>query len=56
MLAVLEDPGNAQARTIAKTLGKDFSNTHKRLSSLRAEGRIKKEVIEGKTFFYLPEK
>ncbi len=34
--------------------GKDFQNTHKRLIRLWTAGKIKKEEIEGKTFYFLP--
>ena len=54
ILAVLGDLGKAQSHTIAKTLGKDFSNTHKRLATLWTAGKIKKEIIEEKTFYFLP--
>ena len=55
VLAVLADLGKAQAHTISKTLGKDYSNTHKILAALWTAGKIKKEVIEGKTFYFLPQ-
>jgi hypothetical protein len=52
VLAVLADLGKAQAHTISKTLGKDYSNTHKIIASLWIAGKVKKEMIEGKTFYY----
>jgi predicted HTH transcriptional regulator len=54
ILAVLGDLGKAQVHSIAKALGKDYSNMHKRISTLWTAGKIKKEVIEGKTFYFLP--
>ena len=54
ILAALEDLGKSQAHTIARTLGKDYSNTHKVLSSLWTSGKIKKDQIEGKSFYFLP--
>jgi hypothetical protein len=55
ILAALEDLGKAQAHTIAKTLGKNYSNTHKIIAAMWTAGKIKKELYEGKTFFYLPQ-
>ena len=54
ILDVLADLGKAQSRSIAKTLGKDYSNTHKRIAALWTAGKIKKEIIEGSTFYFLP--
>ena len=55
ILSALEDLGKVPAHTIAKSLGKDYSNTHKVLSSLWTAGKIKKEIIEGKSIYFLPE-
>jgi DNA-binding MarR family transcriptional regulator len=55
ILDLLAETGKAQAVSIAKTLGKDYSNTHKLLASLWTAGKIKKEMIEGKTFYFLPQ-
>jgi len=54
ILEVLGELGRAQIHTIAKTLDKDYLNTHKRLSTLWTAGKVKKEVIEGKSFHFLP--
>ncbi len=54
ILTALTDLGKAQAHTIARTLGKDYSNTHKLIAALWTAGKVKKEVIEGKTFYFLP--
>jgi hypothetical protein len=35
-------------------VGKDYANTHKIIVSLWTAGKIKKEVIEWKTFYFLP--
>ena len=55
ILDALADLGKVQAHTIAKTLGKDYSNTHKLIAALWTTGKIKKEAIEGKTFYFLPQ-
>jgi hypothetical protein len=55
ILDALADLGKVQAHTIAKNLGKDYANARKRVAALWTAGRIKKDVIEGKTYYYLPE-
>jgi hypothetical protein len=54
ILEVLSNLAKAQSYSIAKTLGKDYSNTHKRLSTLWTAGKIKKGIVEGRTFYFLP--
>jgi hypothetical protein len=54
ILAVLEEMGKAQAHTIAKTIGKDYANTRKRVAALWAAGKIEKIVVEEKSFYFLP--
>ncbi len=53
IMAVLEEIGKAPIGTIAKTLGKDFSNTRRSLIALWTKGKVKKEMIENKAFYYL---
>jgi hypothetical protein len=53
ILAALEDLGKAQPHTIAKTIGKDYANTRKRVAALWTAGKIKKIVVEGKTYYFL---
>jgi len=42
--------------TISKTIGKDFSNTRRRLPGLWTGGKIRQEDIENKTDCFLPRK
>lgn len=51
ILAALEELGKAQVGTIAKTVGADYGNTHRKLSALWTAGEIRKETIEGKTYY-----
>jgi hypothetical protein len=53
IMAVLEEIGKAPIGTIARTLGKDFSNTRRSLMALWTKGKIKKEMIENKAFYFL---
>jgi hypothetical protein len=52
IMGVLEENGKSQATTVARLLGKDYGNIHKRLSTLWTAGKIKKDVIKGKTFYF----
>lgn len=54
ILDVLADLGKVQAPSLARTIGKDYSNTRKRMAALWNAGKIRREVIEGKTFYFLP--
>jgi hypothetical protein len=54
ILAVLEENGKATVGTIAKTISKDFSNTRRNLLNLWVKGKVRKEEIENKTFYYVP--
>jgi hypothetical protein len=56
ILHALEDLGKATVSTIARMINKDFSNTRRRVAELWAKGKIKKELIENKSFYYLPNK
>lgn len=56
ILDVLTDLGKAQITTIAKTLGADYGNTHRKIQSLWTAGHIRKEPIEGKDYYYIPSK
>ena len=54
ILAVLSNVDKAQVQTIARILGKDYGNTYRRIAALWAAGKIKKEIVEGKTYYFLP--
>jgi len=56
LLGALEDIGKATIATISKTIGKDFSNTRRRLLGLWTGGKIRREEIENKTYYFLPRK
>ncbi len=53
VINVLTDLGKAQAHTVARTLSKDYSNTYKILASLWTNRKIGKDLIEGKTYYFL---
>jgi hypothetical protein len=52
--AFLQDAGKAKVSTISKELHKDRGNTSRRCASLWTKGILRKEDIEGVTFYYLP--
>lgn len=54
IIAVLEEFGKTTIATIAKTVGKDFSNTRRKLMSMWTSGKVKKEEIENKMYYCLP--
>lgn len=54
ILDALAELGKATVGTIAKTINKDFSNTRKYVRTLWVNGKIRKEEIENKTFYFLP--
>jgi hypothetical protein len=54
ILDALQELGKAKVSTIAKAINKDRSNTSKRCASLWTKGKVRKEEIEGATFYYLP--
>ncbi len=54
ILNALQELGKAKVSTIAKAIGKDRGNMSKRCASLWTKGMIRKEDIEGVTFYYLP--
>ena len=56
LLGALEDLGKATIAMISKTIGKDFSNTRRRLLGLWTGGKIRREEIENKTYYFLPRK
>lgn len=53
IIEYLEEEGKSQAAAIAKALGKDRGNTFKRLQDMAITGLIRKETIEGKTYYDL---
>jgi hypothetical protein len=54
IFAVLEETGKTPIGVIAKAIGKDFSNTPKRLLTLWVSGKVRKEETAEKTYYYLP--
>ena len=54
ILAALKTTGKATVGKVVKMIGKDFSNTSKRMNTLWVKGIIRMEEIENKTYYYLP--
>jgi hypothetical protein len=54
ILEAMPDLGKAKVSTIAKAIGKDRGNMSKRCVSLWTKGMLKKEVLDGVTYYYLP--
>jgi hypothetical protein len=52
--SVLEELGKATIATISKTISRDFSNSRRKLISMWTDGKVKKEEIEGKLYYFLP--
>ncbi len=54
ILLALKDLGKAKVSSIAREIHKDRGNTSRRCTSLWVRGKIRKEDIEGATYYYVP--
>lgn len=54
ILDAMQDMGKAKVSTIAAAIHEQRTNTDTRLKSLWSKGKVRKEVIENVTYYYLP--